>query len=77
MDRPEQPAADRTAPGQIAADTELTLQMVKRLDDLYVFTVLPRRWVVERALAWTTRHRRTSGTTNACWRAMRPTAIRS
>jgi hypothetical protein len=51
MDRPEQPAADRTAPSQIAADTELTLQMVRCPDDLYAFIVLPRRWVVERALA--------------------------
>ena len=33
--------------------------MVKRPDDLYAFKILPRRWVVERALAWITRHRRT------------------
>ena len=33
--------------------------MVKRPDDLYAFKVLPRRWVVERALAWIARHRRT------------------
>ena len=28
-------------------------------DDLHTFQVLPRRWVVERTLAWITRHRRT------------------
>ena len=37
----------------------LTLQIVKRPDDLHTFQVLPRRWVVERTLAWITRHRRT------------------
>jgi transposase len=31
---------------------------VKRPDDLHTFKVLPRRWVVERTLAWITRHRR-------------------
>jgi transposase len=37
----------------------LTLQIVKRPDDLHAFKVLPRRWVVERTLAWITRCRRT------------------
>jgi transposase len=37
----------------------LTLEIVKRPDDLHTFQVLPRRWVVERTLAWITRHRRT------------------
>ena len=37
----------------------LTLEIVKRPDDLHTFKVLPRRWVVERTLAWITRHRRT------------------
>jgi transposase len=32
---------------------------VRRPDDLHTFQVLPRRWVVERALAWITRCRRT------------------
>jgi transposase len=36
---------------------KLTLQIVKRPDDLHTFKVLPRRWVVERTLAWITRHR--------------------
>ncbi len=38
---------------------KLTLEIVKRPDDLHVFKVLPRRWVVERTLAGITRHRRT------------------
>jgi transposase len=37
----------------------LTLQIVRRPGDLHTFQVLPRRWVVERTLAWITRHRRT------------------
>ena len=42
-----------------ATTLKLTLQIVKRPDDLHTFKVLPRRWVVERTLAWITRHRRT------------------
>jgi len=38
---------------------ELTLQIVNRPGDLHTLQVLPRRWVVERTLAWITRHRRT------------------
>jgi len=34
------------------------VQIVKRSDDMTGFVVLPRRWVVERTLAWITRHRR-------------------
>lgn len=42
------------------AKTNLTivLQIVKRSDDAKGFVVLPRRWVVERTLAWIIRHRR-------------------
>jgi len=36
----------------------IVLQIVKRTDDMVGFVVLPRRWVVERTLAWITRHRR-------------------
>jgi transposase len=36
----------------------LTLQIVRRTDDMQGFVVLPRRWVVERTLAWITRRRR-------------------
>ena len=41
------------------AAINLTLEIVKQPDDLHAFTVLPRRWVVERTLSWITRHRRT------------------
>ena len=37
---------------------KLTLQIVRRPGDLHTFQVLPRRWVVERTLAWITRCRR-------------------
>ncbi len=36
----------------------IVLQIVKRCDDVAGFVVLPRRWVVERTLAWITGHRR-------------------
>lgn len=36
----------------------LRLEIVKRTDDMTGFVVLPRRWVVERTLAWITRRRR-------------------
>jgi transposase len=42
-----------------ATGLRLTVQIVKRPDDLHTFKVLPRRWVVERTLSWITRHRRT------------------
>ena len=38
---------------------KLTLEIVKRPDDLHTFQVLPCRWVVGRTLAWITRCRRT------------------
>lgn len=42
-----------------AADAiKLTVEIVKRPDKTTGFHVLPRRWVVERTLAWITRHRR-------------------
>ena len=37
---------------------KLTVQIVRRPDDLHTFAVLPRRWVVERTLAWITAYRR-------------------
>jgi putative transposase len=37
-----------------------TLAIVKRTDDTQGFVVLPRRWVVERTLAWLGRNRRLS-----------------
>jgi putative transposase len=42
-----------------AAALRITLQLVRRPDDLHTFQVLPRRWVVERTFAWISKHRRT------------------
>ena len=36
----------------------LTVQVVKRTDDLAGFKILPRRWVVERTFGWISKHRR-------------------
>ena len=36
----------------------LSVQVIKRTDDLAGFTVLPRRWVVERTFGWISKHRR-------------------
>jgi transposase len=36
----------------------LTVTIVKRTDDLAGLQVIPRRWVVERTLAWISKHRR-------------------
>ena len=36
----------------------LTVEVVKRTDDLAGFTVLPRRWIVERTFAWISKYRR-------------------
>jgi transposase len=38
---------------------KLTLEIVRRPDDLHTFQVLPRRWVVERTFAWISKFRRT------------------
>jgi transposase len=36
----------------------LLVTIVQRTDDLTGFRVIPRRWVVERTLAWISKHRR-------------------
>jgi putative transposase len=36
------------------------LEIVKRSDDMTGFTVLPKRWIVERTFAWLNRYRRLS-----------------
>lgn len=41
-----------------AQGLKITLQIVKRSDNATGFVVLPRRWVVERTLAWIASHRR-------------------
>jgi transposase len=54
--------ADGGYAGQLVAwagrRLNLTVEIVKRPDDLNSFQVLPRRWVVERTLAWITGYRR-------------------
>ena len=54
--------ADGGYAGKLVAWTrercKIALEIVKRSDDVKGFVVLPRRWVVERTLAWITRHRR-------------------
>jgi putative transposase len=42
----------------VATNCLWLLEIVKRNDDLTGFHVLPRRWVVERTLAWLSRNRR-------------------
>ena len=43
---------------KVVADTGCwTLQIVKR-SDVHHFVVLPKRWIVERTLAWISRNRR-------------------
>ncbi len=69
-----------------ARDTlHLRVQIVKRSDDQVGFVVLPRRWVVERTLAWITRHRRCARDYEAlpahheamvCWAMIRITSRR-
>ncbi|MEU6557427.1 transposase [Streptomyces sp. NPDC046915] len=44
----------------------LTLEIVKRTDDMTGFVVLPRRWVAERAFAWLMNSRRLARTTRPC-----------
>ncbi|WP_424190184.1 transposase [Actinokineospora sp. G85] len=57
----------------------LRMQIVQRLHT-HTLTVVPRRWVVERTLAWITRHRRcardherhpTHHAASACWAMIR------
>ena len=41
-----------------ASALRLTIEIVRRPGDLHTFQVLPRRWAVERTLAWISKHRR-------------------
>ncbi len=45
---------------KIKEEFDITIEVVKRSDDLKGFVVLPRRWVIERTLAWLGRYRRLS-----------------
>ncbi|GHO61136.1 hypothetical protein KSC_000280 [Ktedonobacter sp. SOSP1-52] len=46
------------APAQAAQDQGIRLEVVKLPETKRGFVLLPRRWVVERSFAWTTRFRR-------------------
>jgi Transposase DDE domain len=46
--------------GWVEKHLECAVEVVQKLVDQVGFTVLPRRWVVERTLAWLCRHRRLS-----------------
>lgn len=48
----------RNTPAAIPTYAGWTLAIVKRAADADGFQVLPRRWVVERTLAWLNRNRR-------------------
>ena len=50
-------SSDRSAPA-LGRPAGCAVQIVRRPDDLHTFQVLPRRWVVERTLAWITSYRR-------------------
>ncbi len=54
--------ADSACAGKLqswaATYLNLTVEIVKRPDNLHTFEVLPRRWVVERTLAWISSYRR-------------------
>lgn len=56
--------ADGGYAGQLIAWTKAfggwILEIVKRSDDVKGFKVLPKRWIVERTLAWFGRYRRLS-----------------
>ncbi|MFE9637190.1 IS5 family transposase [Streptomyces sp. NPDC006463] len=49
----------------------LTLEIVKRTDDMEGFVVLPRRWVVERTLSWLIHSRRLARDYETCPRPAR------
>ncbi|MGP4104614.1 transposase [Nonomuraea sp. KM90] len=48
-------AAETVAAG---SHVQLTLEIVKRSDDVSGFVILPRRWMVERTLSWICQRRR-------------------
>lgn len=48
---------------------QIVLEVVKRSDDMTGFTVIPKRWVVERTLGWFNRYRRLSKDYEHCTRS--------
>jgi putative transposase len=51
-------AYDRGTLMDKAAFLDFTVEVIRRIDNQPGFTILPRRWVVERTFAWLTRWRR-------------------
>lgn len=51
-------AYGRTKLLDAAAPCDLTVEIIRRSDDISGFKVLPRHWVVERTFGWVTRWRR-------------------
>lgn len=41
----------------VESETGITIEMVKRTDDMKGFVVLPRRWVGERTFGWLNKYR--------------------
>jgi transposase len=54
-----------------ATTLKMTLQIVAKCDP-HAFEILPRRWVVERTLAWISKHRRTTRDYEHCPPATKP-----
>lgn len=48
----------RQVDAAVAKVPYLRIEIVRRTDDMKVFVVLPRRWVVERTFSWFGRNRR-------------------
>ena len=48
---------DRAPPERLASTGRCVFEIVKR-NELHKFVVLPKRWIVERTLAWISRNRR-------------------
>jgi len=42
---------------EVEAETGITIEMVKRSDDMKGFVVLPKRWCVERTFGWLGKYR--------------------
>jgi transposase len=52
--------------GALAKVGTWSIEIIKRCDEVAGFAVLPRRWVVERTLAWLNRNRRLAKDFEAC-----------
>lgn len=53
----------------LQAQFHILLEIVKRSDDMSGFTILPKRWIVERTLGWLNRFRRLSKDYEHCTRS--------